>query len=60
MVFVWKYLIRPMGGVWDIYELLPAFLVAVVLNVAVSLATEEPEREIAEEFEKAADDSYEL
>lgn len=26
MVFVWKYLIRPMGGIWGIYELLPAFL----------------------------------
>ena len=28
MVFVWKFLVRPMGGVWDLYELLPAFLVA--------------------------------
>ena len=31
MIFVWKYLVRPMGGAWDIYELLPAFLVAIVL-----------------------------
>lgn len=27
MVFIWKYLVRPLGGVWDIYELLPAFTV---------------------------------
>lgn len=60
MIFVWKYLVRPMGGVWDIYELLPAFLVALILNVIVSLMTAPPEKEIVEEFEKAADDSYNL
>ena len=26
MVFIWKYLIAPMGGAWAIYELLPASL----------------------------------
>ena len=25
MVFIWKYLVRPLGGVWNIYELLPGF-----------------------------------
>lgn len=54
MIFVWKYLVRPMGGAWDIYELLPAFLVAIILNVIVSLATPAPEKGIIEEFEKAA------
>lgn len=54
MIFVWKYMVRPMGGAWDIYELLPAFLVATVLNVAVSLASPAPEAEILEEFEQAA------
>lgn len=28
MVFVWKLLIKPMGGVFGIYELLPAFLLS--------------------------------
>ena len=51
MIFVWKYMVRPMGGAWDIYELLPAFLVAIALNVAVSLATPAPEAEIVKEFE---------
>lgn len=54
MIFVWKYLVRPMGGVWDIYELLPAFLVAIILNVVVSLLTKAPEQEIIDEFEKVA------
>ena len=27
MVFVWKYGVRPLGGAWNIYELLPAFLI---------------------------------
>lgn len=52
MIFVWKYLVRPMGGAWDIYELLPAFLIAIVLNVIVSLLTPAPEEEIIKEFEQ--------
>lgn len=54
MIFVWKYMVRPMGGAWDIYELLPAFLVAIALNVAVSLATPAPEAEIVKEFEQVS------
>lgn len=50
MVFVWKYLVRPLGGAWDIYELLPAFIVASIAIVAVSLLTAPPEKEICEEF----------
>lgn len=51
MVFVWKYLVRPIGGAWDIYELLPAFLVACIAIVVISLATGEPAEEIQKEFE---------
>ena len=51
MVFVWKYLIAPMGGAWAIYELLPAFLCACVAIVAVSLLTPAPEREVEELFD---------
>ena len=39
MVFVWKYLVAPMGGALAIYELLPAFLCACVAIVMVSLLT---------------------
>lgn len=51
MVFVWKYLIRPMGGAWDIYELLPAFIAACAAIITVSLLTKAPSKEIEEEFE---------
>ena len=52
-VFVWKYLVKPMGGIWGIYELLPAFLVGLAVMVIVSLLTPAPSREIQAEFEKA-------
>jgi sodium/proline symporter len=51
MVFIWKYLIAPMGGVWAIYELLPAFIVGIVAIVVVSLLTAKPEAMIAETFD---------
>ncbi len=53
MVFIWKYLIAPMGGILAIYELLPAFIIACVAIVVVSLLTKEPEKEIQDTFEKA-------
>ena len=54
MVFIWKYLIAPMGGAWAIYELLPAFLAASVVLVAVSLATAPPEKRLVEVFDEVA------
>ena len=51
MIFVWKYMVRPLGGAWDIYELLPAFIVSCIFIVVVSLITKEPEKEIVAEFE---------
>jgi len=51
MVFIWKYLVRPMGGLLDIYELLPAFLVSLAMIIIVSLATKAPSQEIIDEFE---------
>ena len=53
MVFIWKYLVRPLGGAFDIYELLPAFLLALAVNVIVSLLTKAPEEEIVKEYEAA-------
>ncbi|MBQ6788310.1 MAG: sodium/proline symporter [Lachnospiraceae bacterium] len=54
MVFVWKYAVRPLGGVWNIYELLPAFLVSLVFIIVVSLLTEAPDASIVKEFDEAA------
>lgn len=56
-VFVWKYLIAPLGGAFAIYELLPAFLVGIAAIVIVSLLTKTPDKEILEEFEKAKSQS---
>ena len=52
MVFVWKFLIAPLGGVFGIYELLPAFLVTLVVNVVVSLLTPAPSKEALAIFDE--------
>ena len=50
-VFVWKFLVRPLGGAFNIYELLPAFLIAIAVNVVVSLLTPEPPKKVLDDFE---------
>lgn len=52
MVFVWNLAIRPLGGVWDVYELLPAFIFSCICIVVVSLLTPAPSKEIQQEFEE--------
>ena len=42
MIFIWKFGISRLGGVFAIYELLPAFLIGLAVNVIVSLMTKEP------------------
>ena len=51
MIFVWKYVIASLGGVFAIYELLPAFILASIAIVVVSLITKAPEKEIVDDFE---------
>lgn len=53
MVFIWRILIKPMGGVFGIYELLPAFIFSCILIVIVSLATEAPGENITADFDVA-------
>lgn len=52
-VFIWKFIIREAfkGTVLDIYELLPAFIVTILLTVIVSLATKAPDKEVTETFD---------
>ena len=52
VVFIWKYLIAPMGGAWSIYELLPAFIANCVVLVVVSLATPAPDKSVTDVFEE--------
>ena len=54
MVFVWSLLLKPMGGVFGIYKLFPAFVVSCAAILAVSLATEAPSQQICREFDQAA------
>ena len=51
MVFIWKLLIKPLGGVFGIYELLPAFIFSAICIVVVSLLTKKPSAEIEADFE---------
>ena len=52
MVFFWNLVIRPLGGIWGIYELLPAFLFSSALIVIVSRLTAPPAKEILDEFDE--------
>ena len=53
MVFLWKLVISKLGGMFAIYELLPAFLFSSVCIVVVSLLTKAPSKQIEEDFEAA-------
>ncbi len=54
MIFVWKFIVRPLGGALDIYELLPAFLCAFIAITVTSLVTKAPEKEITDEFDEVS------
>ncbi|MBQ7364496.1 MAG: sodium/proline symporter [Clostridia bacterium] len=51
MVFIWKLGIAKLGGMFAIYELLPAFIFSSVCIIVVSLLTAPPAKEIEEDFE---------
>lgn len=53
MIFFWKFVIRSVfaGTILDIYELLPAFILACVAIFVVSRLTAAPEKEICDEFD---------
>ncbi len=50
-VFLWKLVISGLGGIFAIYELLPAFIVSSICIVAVSLMTVPPSKDIEQDFE---------
>ena len=52
MVFIWKFLIAPIGGWLAIYELLPAFLISLAANVIVSNMTAAPSKAITDVFDE--------
>ena len=56
MVLIWHNLIKPLGGVFGIYELLPAFLCGCLAIAIVSLLTKEPDESVLYEFDHYMDD----
>ena len=52
MVFLWKFVISKLGGAFAIYELLPAFIVACVFILVVSLITPAPEKSVTDIFDE--------
>jgi len=56
MVLIWHNFIKPLGGVFGIYELLPSFLLGCLAIVIVSKLTAEPSQEILDEFDHYMDE----
>ena len=54
MVFIWKYCLAPLGGAFAIYELLPAFIAALAVNVVVSLVTPAPDAAITRTYDEVS------
>lgn len=59
MVFIWEYVITPFGKshgirVLTVYELLPAFIVALIAIVIASLLTAAPEKSVTDDFDKVS------
>lgn len=52
MIFVWKFGIAKLGGAFNIYELLPAFIIAGIVNIIVSLLTPAPDQTVTKVFDE--------
>ena len=52
MVFFWNLVLKPLGGIFGIYELLPAFLFSSLAIVVVSLLTKAPPASVQTEFDQ--------
>ena len=51
MVFVWNLLVRPLGGIWDIYDC-SRHLSLLPVHCSGSLLSPKPSEEIGREFEE--------
>ncbi len=50
---LFNYLKTHVGGIFSVYELLPAFILAIVAIVVFSLLDKEPSQDMQEEFDRA-------
>lgn len=53
MVFIWKLLLKQLGGVFGIYELFPAFVLSCIAILVVSLLSQKPDKSILDEYQLA-------
>lgn len=51
VVLIWHFFVAPLGGIFAVYELLPAFILSTVSIIVVSLLTPAPSKEITDEFD---------
>lgn len=58
-VLIWHNLIKPLGGLWAIYELLPAFIVGLLCIFIVSALTKPPAQDVLDEFDHYMDETPE-
>jgi len=61
MVFFWKFVIRDVFAdtILNIYELLPAFILGLIVTIVVSLLTKAPEKELTDTFDEVKADCKE-
>ena len=51
VVLIWKNFLTPLGGIFEIYELLPAFIVSLLCIIIVSRLTKAPDRWVLDAFD---------
>ena len=56
VVLVWHNFVKPLGGIFGIYELLPAFICASLAIFIVSKLTPEPSQDVLDEFDHYRDE----
>jgi len=52
VAIIWRMFLKPLGGIFGLFEIIPAFLVSSALIVIVSLCTKAPSQEILDEFDR--------
>lgn len=54
-VILWSNFVKPLGGWFGLYELLPGFVISLLVIVVVSLLTAEPSKEVLDDFDTYMD-----
>ncbi|MCX7842925.1 MAG: sodium/proline symporter PutP [Clostridia bacterium] len=55
LVILWKEVVSKLGGIFAMYEMVPAFLFSTLAIIVVSLLDKEPSKEIQQEFDSIKD-----